>query len=439
MDPSAVRNPTDLLASAITLPDLLDASNVEDVLRSFYALFRIAIRILDESGSTLARTRKQPELNEFLREHAGAAPRLDEEHAALRSSDLGAGGELVHTAFTGARYHIVAIGHDGRRVGRFIVGPFLLPEMSEMPPELSACEPRSHLPRLRELWNALPRVRPDTVRAIARHLSVTLDALIYAGYRAKLSEHMHLASVCESERQLEAAQRHQSALERGLAERERLPLALLASISAELATPLRFIATQSENLATSPRLSGADREVTTNLHHHAARLSSLAQRWRSLSELGSTASALHMQEVEPAALLEGARSALRATAREPGRINVTCEGGLPAIWADSARMIDVLCILGESARDFASDEPLDLEARRNGAVAEEAEASVLLGSPAPLLEFRVSSPRRGVLGGRLGVNLVRHLVDAHAGQVRAEERSGSGSVFVVSVPVRQAR
>ena len=60
------------------------------------------MRILDEQGATLGRSRKPSPLNEYLGELPEASKRLGELHQMLRTRDADDSGEFSHTAFTGA-------------------------------------------------------------------------------------------------------------------------------------------------------------------------------------------------------------------------------------------------------------------------------------------------------------------------------------------------
>ena len=87
MGSRAVQNPTDPLGSPVSLGQLLDARGLEEILASFYALFRIPVRVIDEEGSTVGRSRKPSPLNEYLGQLAGARRRLGELHRHLRTHD----------------------------------------------------------------------------------------------------------------------------------------------------------------------------------------------------------------------------------------------------------------------------------------------------------------------------------------------------------------
>jgi signal transduction histidine kinase len=461
MQETAAPNPTDLLGSPLALRDLLDATSVTEVLGSFYAVFRLPVRILDERGAHFARTRGQTALNEYLTGLPGAAKRLGREHQALRVCDLGEGGELFQRAFTGASYHVGAIGHEGRSIGRFILGPFLTPEAGDLPAELLASDPDLDAARVRELLQVLPRVRQDTVRAIARHLSVTLDALLFSGYRAKLTEQMHLSSVHENGRQLSEAGQKLHAQEQRREESARLQARLLGVASAELAEPARIILEQAERLAASSARDQTD--ARSSLQHEAKRLLELADRLLQLSNV-ETGIVLQKQQIEPGALLDSTRAALACV--QEGRVELSSESGLARVWCDPVRLCDALRLLCENALEVQAEGAIQLEARRapaDGRQAAEFGGLVLMGAPPEAIELRVAdrgpsltereradtfyelgsnyelgSERVRAARSGLRLALVKRLIEAHEGTIRIEDNAPRGAVFVITLPLMAA-
>jgi two-component system sensor histidine kinase BarA len=450
MQETAAPNPTDLLGSPLALGDLLDATSLTDVLASFYAVFRLPVRILDERGAQFARTLSPAAFNEYLSELPGAAIRLGQEHQALRVRDLGEGGELFHRAFTGASYHVGAIGHEGRSIGRFIIGPFRASESGDLPAELLASDPGLDAARARELFQALSRVRQDTVRAIARHLSVTLEALIFCGYRAKLSEQMHLSSVHENGRQLSEVEQKLLAQEQRREESARLQGRLLSVVSAELAEPARIILEQAARLAESSSREQTD--AASAVQHEAERLIELADRLLQLSNAESGI-VLQKQHVEPCALLDSTRAALAGV--QAGRVELSSESGLARIWCDPARLRDALRLLCENALEAQAEGAIQLEARRapaDGRQAADFGGLVLMGAPPEALELRVAdqgprlterersrepfydaSGRERAARSALRLAIVKRLVEAHEGTLRIEDNPPRGAVFVITL------
>jgi signal transduction histidine kinase len=450
----------DPLGASVSLAQLLDAQGLEDILSSFYALFRIPVRIIDEDGVTVGRSRKPSPLNEYLGELPAARQRLGQEHQELRSRDPGETGEFAHTAFTGASYHVAMIGHEGRRVGRFILGPFITPQLRQAPSTLMEVSADLDQARARELLLALPRVREDTVKAIARHLAVTLDVLIFAGHRALLSEYMHLSTVQENQRQLSARDEGLLAAEQRLAQTGRQQADFLVTALSELRTPLESIMGQSDGLTSAGAQHSGEREVVLAIRKRAAELLALSTRLMDFSRAEGGALSLRRDPVDVPALVERVATQLAQLAPERARsIRVSCEAELPPLCGDAACLEQVLMLIGENALRFAAEGEVQISARR--AISDDSDGMVLLGGPPESIELSVRDSGAGipdaekervfepfyrgpralegdssrVASAGLGLAIARRLIVAHGGTVRVDDNPPRGACLVVTLPV----
>ena len=424
MHEGAAGNPTDLLGENAGLRDLLDASSVEDVLSSFYALFQIPIRILDQEGRALAKNRKQPALNDYLAELPAVARRLGDVYETLRRQEPGEDGQFTLTCFTGATYHVASIAHDGRRIGRIVLGPFQTSHSGELSKELLECAPDLDVPRTKELFAALPRVREDTMRAIARHLGVLLDALMFAGHKAWLTESMHLSAVQESFRELADKAELLQQAEQRITELDRSRSSFLASVASDL----------------SAGLSEANAEQLREL---AAQLVDLARLERGTLTLA-------LGQTNPSQLLADLQVELRA--RRPGasvELVLPRTGALPLLAADARRLRQALGLLAEDATGQIASS-LRLEATRRESLADSAQSGawMLFAAPLPaVLEVRVIHLRLPVaelerdLPGKvqLARALAARLAEAHGGALSVEDHPPAGAAFVLTLPLDSAR
>lgn len=150
-------------------------------------------------------------------------------------------------------------------------------------------------------------------------------------------------------------------------------------------------------------------------------------------------------EVEP--LLEKAAELFRQLADEQQiRLRVEPDGGLPRIWADEERLLQVLSNLVGNALRFADQG--GWVAFRAGVTGRQVRLSVAdngIGVAEEelerILEGRLDGgPGRGADGQRrgLGLAIVRRIVEAHGGSFSAESRPGVGSTFHVSLPTAEA-
>jgi two-component system, NarL family, sensor histidine kinase BarA len=455
----AVQTLTDPLGSPVSLSQLLDAQGLEGILSSFYALFRIPVRILDEDGTTVSRTRKPSPFNEFLGQLPAARQQLGEVQDYLRGHDPGDAGEFAHTAFSGSGYHVAMIGHEGRRIGRFILGPFITPDTRDLPSALVESVPQLDRSRARELLLSLPRVREDTVKAIARHLALTLDVLIFAGHRALLSEYMHLSTVQENQRQLSARDEGLLAAEQRLAQTGRLQADFLVNALGQLRTPLESLMGQSDALTSDEGQLPGQRDLVLAIRKRASELLSMSSRLMDFSRADGGTLALKRDPVELPALIERVVSRLGAAAPERARaVRVACAADLPRLHGDAACLEQVLMLLGENALRYAGDGEIEISARR--VEGSDSDGMVLLGGPPEQVEIRVRDSGSGIPdaekervfepfyrvprppdgtgprppGSGLGLAIVKRLVLAHGGSVRVEDNAPRGACLVVVLP-----
>ncbi|HTV18267.1 MAG TPA: ATP-binding protein [Polyangiaceae bacterium] len=457
---SSVHSLIDPLGSPVSLSQLLDAQGLEEILSSFYALFRIPVRIIDDDGTTVGRSRKPSAFNEYLGELPATRQRLGQEHQHLRSHDPGDAEAFSHTAFTGGSYHVAMVGHEGRRIGRFILGPFIKPEVRDLPAALLEAEARLDSSRARELLLALPRVREDTVKAIARHLTVTLDVLIFAGHRALLSEYMHLSTVQENQRQLSARDEGLLAAEQRLAQTGRLQADFLVTALGELRTPLESIMGQSDALTSDDGQLPGQRDLVLAIRKRASELLALSGRLMDFSRADGGSLSLRREPIDLLALIERVANRLAAQAPERARaLRVTCEGDLPPVLGDATCLEQVLMLIGENALRYAGDGEIAIDARR--ATDGDSDGMVLLGGAPEQIEIRVRdsgtgipdaekervfepfyrSPRppdstgpRPPPGSGLGLAIVKRSILAHGGSVRIEDNAPRGACLVVVLP-----
>jgi signal transduction histidine kinase len=370
---------------------------------------------------------------------------------------------------TGALYRITAIYYDGRRIGRTILGPFVPPTLTELPASLLEVGPELDPDKARELLVKMPRVREQTVAQIARHLTHTLDLILFSGHRALLTSNMHLATVRENFRELqEKNAKLQQAYDR-LKELDRLKSNFLATVSHELRTPLTSIIGYSEMLreGMAGELGAEQREFVETIHEKGEQLLELIKGLLDLSKLESGTMSLRKRSVEVAPLIEDVAQTIAPVASKKGvELNVQIEGALPALWADPDRLRQVLLNLTENALKFtpqggqvllsASVTLLDDDADSDGDA-----PVVLLTSRRLAVELRVadsgigipenergrvfdafyqvdSSSTREQGGTGLGLSIVKRLVDAHDGSVGIENNEPQGTVFVVTIPCRRA-
>jgi signal transduction histidine kinase len=226
---------------------------------------------------------------------------------------------------------------------------------------------------------------------------------------------------------------------------ERLRRDLVANVSHELKTPISALRAHLENL-----LDGVERPEPETLQimlQQSERLSRLVEQLLDLSRLESGDVPMDPRPMEIAPLVDQVIGEVQVAASGPNasvpRPRNLVPAGLPKVMADAERVHQVLYNLLDNAVKFT---PPAGEVTVTAAVAgDRVEVTVTdtgTGIPADRLPFvferfyRADPARaRGTGGTGIGLAIVRSVVEAHGGTVRAESEAGVGSAFTFDLPL----
>ncbi|MBI3009821.1 MAG: PAS domain-containing protein [Candidatus Omnitrophica bacterium] len=219
----------------------------------------------------------------------------------------------------------------------------------------------------------------------------------------------------------------------------------VANVSHELKTPLTSIKGLVETL-----LGGAvddashNRRFLTMIEHDATRLGRLIDDLLELSQIESKAIPLTLQNVSLQAFVDGVVLLFRdALAQRKIVLEVLIADELPPVTADPERLRQVLINLIDNAIKF--NKPggkIFIRAHHEGNVSRIEVEDTGIGIPKESLPriferfYRVDKARSRELGGTgLGLSIVKHLIEAHRGQVSVTSQLGQGSIFTITLPV----
>jgi two-component system, NarL family, sensor histidine kinase BarA len=453
--------------AAIALEDVIDREALEDLCKSVHALFGIGIRVYSSQGALLANVANELGICRYVNEIAGSRVACGSTVTGAKSVDPGTAGEITHPCFTGLAYRIISLEHEGRRVGRIVLGPYAPAGLREPPPALAATDPRLDVLRARTLVDEVPRVKPEALARIATHVKQTLELIIFSSHKAWVTSKLHLYSVRESYRELqEKTERLEQTLTR-LKEVDRLKSNFLATMSHELRTPLTSIIGYSEMLAEgiAGPLGSEQSEYVRTIHAKGEQLLRLIMGLLDLSKLESGTMSLRQAATQIAPILHEVITTLAPVARKKD-VELALESDERAceIAGDPERLRQVFINLVDNAVKFtAAKGRVTLKARvTEGMLGDDESGGVLL---APLLKhveisvsdtgigipaaerlkvfdafYQVDSSSTREYGGTgLGLSIVKRIVDAHGGNVRVEANVPQGTTFVVTLPSAQAR
>ena len=223
----------------------------------------------------------------------------------------------------------------------------------------------------------------------------------------------------------------------------------VANVSHELRTPVAIINGYLETL-----LDGALRDpaVAEKFLHvmwkHNQRLTLLIEDLLSLSQLeGQRAAGLRFESVGLRPCLERVVERLEPTITEKGAaVRLTLPDDLPPVEADPHRLDQVFFNLIENALKYGESARPEIVVEAS-AGEEEVVVSVADNGPGiPLADqphvferfYRVRKDRSRAVGGTgLGLSIVKHVVQAHGGQVSVHSQPGRGVAFRVRIPILQ--
>ncbi|HUZ07605.1 MAG TPA: ATP-binding protein [Candidatus Paceibacterota bacterium] len=228
---------------------------------------------------------------------------------------------------------------------------------------------------------------------------------------------------------------------------ERTRQEFVANVSHELRTPLSLIKGYVETL-----LDGANKDPAISerflkiIERNAQRLDLLIQDLLTISALESERIKLNLNPVELHPLVEKIFADLKLPAQNK---NVELSDALPALTAsaDSSRLEQVLANLVDNAIKYGrlqgrvtvggkklADGRLEIFVRDDGP-----------GIPADALDrvferfYRVDKARSRDQGGTgLGLSIVKHIVQAHGGEVWVKSELGKGATFFFTLPAAKS-
>jgi signal transduction histidine kinase len=454
--------------AVVRIEDVVDREALAEMCRSIQALFGIGVRVYSPDGGLLANVGSELDVCSLVNDLGQGRAACGATVSAARSVDPGDAGDVVHPCFTGLAYRIVALEYETRRVGRIVLGPYAPAGLREAPASLPEVAPKVDLQIANERLAAVPRVKPEALGRIARHLKTTLELIIFSSHKAYVTSKLHLYSVRESYRALEEkTQRLEQALVR-LKELDRLKSNFLGTVSHELRTPLTSIIGYSEMLAEgiAGPLGEEQTEFVRTIHSKGEQLLGLIMGLLDLSKLDSGTMSLREASMQIGPVLDDVISTVTPAARKKGVALVLSVDRSPCeIAGDAERLRQVFVNLVDNAVKFTpSGGSVTVGGRivEDGGGADDEAGAVLLQPLRRAMEITVADTGIGIPAGErskvfdafyqvdssstreyggtgLGLSIVKRIVDAHGGSVSIRANEPTGAVFVVRLPSAQAR
>ncbi|MBI2893000.1 MAG: sensor histidine kinase KdpD [Deltaproteobacteria bacterium] len=222
------------------------------------------------------------------------------------------------------------------------------------------------------------------------------------------------------------------------AEREELRNALLSSVSHDLRTPLASITGAATALIDGDPPRAAREDLLETIHEEADRLNRLVGNLLDMTRLESGGFRLRKEWVPIEEVVGCALNRLER-ALSGRRVELDLPADLPLVALDPVLVEQVFINLLENAAKYTRPEtPIEIGARaaRETVVIEVADRGpgLAAGAEERVFEkfFRACS---APAGSGLGLTICRGILQAHGGQITAENRPGGGALFRITLPV----
>ncbi|HEY3285718.1 MAG TPA: ATP-binding protein [Gemmatimonadaceae bacterium] len=216
----------------------------------------------------------------------------------------------------------------------------------------------------------------------------------------------------------------------------------VANVSHELKTPLTVVRGFAETLADDDPPTETRRQFARSIAGHTRRMQRLVDDLLDLSRIESGGWVPAPQRLDVAATLEEDLAAARAAAARKGvTVQVAIGPDAQTVYADPTALRQVLGNLLENALRHTAEGTVTLRTERAGDGVTVSVRDTGCGIDASHLPriferfYRVDPARSREEGGTgLGLSVVKHLVDAHRGKVRAESTLGAGTTVSAWFP-----
>ena len=266
----------------------------------------------------------------------------------------------------------------------------------------------------------VPLITGDRAEGV---LTVRLDALPTLEQRELLDAFAaQLALFVNKERALEESRVAQVARQS-----QKLQKALFDSVSHELKTPLA---------AMTAALQQREPDCA-ELRQAARRLTHTVDNLLDATRLESGLLQLVREWCDPGELV---REAVVASGLKASEVQITIAKDLPAVSVDSGLIQQALDALLSNAMVYGrSNRPIEVSVGRDGPTlvisVGDRGAGLAPGEEAKVFQKFYRGPRTRPGGLGLGLSIARQLIEAHGGQIVAQNRQGGGAAFSIHLPI----
>ena len=221
----------------------------------------------------------------------------------------------------------------------------------------------------------------------------------------------------------------------------------VSNVSHELRTPLALIRLYAETLELGRiSSSGKQQEYYEIIRKESERLTSLINNILDFSRIESGKKEYSFRETNVADLVRSTLESYRFEIEQNGfQFEQKIDNDVPPLWVDREAIARSLLNLVNNAVKYSANEKylgVRLYRHTGGVNLEVVDRGIGIPAKEQLKIFekfyRVGDPLvHNTKGSGLGLSLVRHIVQAHGGEVAVESAPGKGSRFIITLPLHK--
>ncbi|MFL5318871.1 MAG: ATP-binding protein [Myxococcaceae bacterium] len=457
-----------VLQRKVLLGEMLDLPTFNELVKGFVELYKVGIKVFDERGGKIADIKigngdfcgyvfsmgegRNRCTNTVMRVKDGPIEPT-KGGQPLTHADVGPRGAVAVHCFTGLRYLVSPILHEGDAIGRVVFGPFTPEDLEGLPKTLLEISPDLDQAKALQLMEKIRRAPEGTVARVMAHFLQLIDTLVAAGQKTYLTSQMHIEATLESNRELEAKNKRLEDMNAKLKELDRLKSSFLATVSHELRTPLTSIIGYSEMLSEglAGKLNPEQLVYVKTIMDKGETLLKMISSILYLNQIEAGKVRLNFESLNLADLIESGVTSVKPQAQKKA---VTLDVRVPQnkihANADREKLRQVVVNLLANAVKFTSKggkvsiflSELAHQPELNGdgyrIIVEDSGVGIPHDQFDRIFEsfYQVDSSSTREFGGAgLGLAIVKSFVEGHGGKVRVSSEVGHGSRFTAVLPV----
>ena len=360
----------------------------------------------------------------------------------------------VRGCYTGFKYLAISIRVNLEPVGVAVVGPFAEEATAGQsdPPEGASAEQRFELAILQE---RVRRVDEAERARIGSFVGTTLELFLFAFLKTYLASKVHMESVHESFRELQAKNRELSASYEKLKALDVMKSNFLATVSHELRTPLTSIIGYGEMVleGIGGKIPVGAKKNVELIVNKGEQLLELINSVLDMSKIESGRMELNVDRVKIAEVVKDAVGSVTPQAKKKSlKLVAKVDDDVPELVADKYKLRIILVNLLSNAVKFTPEKgKVSVTSKRLGGKGPDARVRVEvtdsgIGIPPDQLGkvferfYQVDNSSTRQYGGTgLGLPIVRSFVEMHGGTIDVSSEVGEGTTFTVTLPLAPPR